>query len=67
VQVDLKGLNMSRTIGKEDCLMLNVWTTSVDPGAKLPVLVFIHGGAHMSGSSSGSDSTRFPWYIGSGQ
>lgn len=65
VQVDLKGLNFSRTLGKEDCLMLNVWTTSVSPGARLPVLVFIHGGAHMSGSSSGSESTGFPWYIGS--
>ena len=65
VQVDLKGLNMSRTIGQEDCLMLNVWTTSVDPGAKLPVLMFIHGGGHMSGSSSGADSTGFPLYIGS--
>ena len=65
VQVDLKGLNMSRTIGQEDCLMLNVWTTSVDPAARRPVLVFIHGGAHMSGSSSGADGTGFPWYIGS--
>ena len=45
--------------------MLNVWTTSVSSDAKLPVLVFIHGGAHMSGSSSGSESTGFPWYIGS--
>jgi para-nitrobenzyl esterase len=63
--VDLKGPNMSRTTGAEDCLMLNVWTTSVDPGAKVPVLVFIHGGAHMSGSSSGSESTGFPLYIGS--
>lgn len=65
VQVDVKGPDFSRTIGDEDCLMLNVWTTSVSPDAKLPVLVFIHGGAHMSGSSSGSESTGFPWYIGS--
>ena len=65
VQVDLLHVNMSRTIGDEDCLMLNVWTTSIDPGARLPVLVFIHGGAHMSGSSSGADGTGFPWYIGS--
>ena len=65
VQVDMKDLNLTRTMGNEDCLMLNVWTTSVDPGARLPVLVFIHGGAHMSGSSSGADSVGFPWYLGS--
>jgi para-nitrobenzyl esterase len=65
VQVDLRGLNLTRTIGEEDCLMLNVWTGSIDPSARLPVLVFIHGGAHMSGSSSGSESTGSPWYIGS--
>jgi para-nitrobenzyl esterase len=55
----------SRTVGDEDCLALNIWTSSVDSNAKLPVLVFIHGGAHMSGSSSGADSTGYPWYFGS--
>jgi para-nitrobenzyl esterase len=45
--------------------MLNVWTTSVNPEGKLPVPVFIHGGAHMSGSSSGGESAGYPWYIGS--
>jgi para-nitrobenzyl esterase len=35
----------------EDCLNLNVWTP--DPGAAgLPVLVWIHGGSFMNGSSS---------------
>lgn len=34
----------------EDCLTLNVWTP--DPGACLPVLVWIHGGAFLSGSGS---------------
>lgn len=36
----------------EDCLYLNVWTPRVDPQAKLPVIVWIHGGAYVIGSSS---------------
>ena len=35
----------------EDCLNLNVWTP--DPGAaRLPVMVWIHGGGYMTGSGS---------------
>ena len=35
----------------EDCLFLNVWTPA-RVGARLPVLVWIHGGAFTSGSGS---------------
>ena len=37
----------------EDCLALNVWTPGAD-GAGRPVLVWIHGGAFVTGSGSGA-------------
>ncbi|RYY23359.1 MAG: carboxylesterase family protein [Chitinophagaceae bacterium] len=40
----------------EDCLFLNVWTpASVKQGAKLPVMVWIHGGAFVFGSGALND------------
>ncbi|MEU0738810.1 carboxylesterase family protein [Streptomyces sp. NPDC006134] len=36
----------------DDCLNLNVWTPDPDPGARLPVLVWVHGGALTRGSSA---------------
>lgn len=42
----------SPIVGNEDCLYLNVYRpSSAVPGAKLPVLVFIPGGAYSIGSS----------------
>ena len=35
----------------EDCLTLNIWTPSIAPSTKAPVIVWIHGGALVSGSS----------------
>ncbi|HEV7694310.1 MAG TPA: carboxylesterase family protein [Hyphomonadaceae bacterium] len=36
----------------EDCLTLNVWTPAKAAGAKLPVYVWIHGGAYESGAGT---------------
>ena len=35
----------------EDCLSLNIWSTALDPQAKLPVMVWLHGGGFFAGSS----------------
>ncbi len=40
------------SIPGDDCLNLNVWTPDPAPGAKLPVLVWLHGGALTRGSSA---------------
>ena len=40
----------------EDCLFINVWRpATVAPGARLPVMVWIHGGAFVFGSGSAPD------------
>ena len=36
----------------DDCLVLNVWTPSVDAHARLPVMVWIHGGGFTGGAAN---------------
>ncbi|MGP4008338.1 carboxylesterase/lipase family protein [Streptomyces sp. 4N124] len=45
----------------DDCLNLNVWTPDPGPGARLPVMVWLHGGALTRGSSAVPvyDGSRF--------
>jgi para-nitrobenzyl esterase len=44
----------------EDCLFINVWRpATAGPDAKLPVMVWIHGGAFVFGSGSGSSGVEF--------
>lgn len=41
---------MFRNDVSEDCLALNIWTPARTSADKLPVFVYIHGGAYFSGS-----------------
>jgi para-nitrobenzyl esterase len=50
-------LGARRPPTSEDCLTLNVWTPAAD-GGRRPVLVWVHGGAFVTGSGS------TPWYDG---
>jgi para-nitrobenzyl esterase len=40
------------TTPSEDCLVLNIWTPARQPGEKLAVMVWIHGGGFLNGGSS---------------
>jgi len=49
-------------VPSEDCLFLNVWRpASATPAARLPVMVWIHGGGFMggSGASPGTSGVQF--------
>ncbi|XP_047996560.1 cholinesterase 1-like isoform X2 [Leguminivora glycinivorella] len=40
-----------KPVGQEDCLILNVYTPAFPSDSMLPVMVFIHGGGFIEGSS----------------
>lgn len=44
--------------GSEDCLFLDIRTPRLDSAARLPVLVWIHGGGNRGGSADGTVESR---------
>ena len=44
--------NPKETQGDENCLYLNVWTPARAAGAKLPVMVWVHGGGFRDGTGA---------------
>lgn len=54
-----------KVVGQEDCLTLNVWApASATPSSKLPVMLFIHGGGNVQGSSAETDKNGAYIYDG---
>jgi para-nitrobenzyl esterase len=45
-------MNFRDAGGSEDCLFLNIWVPAKMSESKLPVMVWIHGGGFVAGSSS---------------
>jgi para-nitrobenzyl esterase len=42
----------------EDCLFLNVFTPNLNSSARLPVIVWIHGGGNLDGETPGYDGSK---------
>jgi para-nitrobenzyl esterase len=54
-----RGSGISKS-SAEDCLFINIWTpATATKKSKLPVMVWIHGGAFVFGSGSGLSGTAF--------
>ncbi|KAJ3195425.1 hypothetical protein HK101_000267 [Irineochytrium annulatum] len=54
-QAESVGSSSSAMIGSEDCLTLNIWSPPAAAkagGTGLPVMIYVHGGALVSGASS---------------
>lgn len=48
----------NKTVGNEDCLLLNLYTPKAD-NAKRPVVVWVHGGSMTNGTGAGMDGHAF--------
>jgi para-nitrobenzyl esterase len=49
VPAEVEAMDRDEAMG-EDCLVLNVWTPTLERGRKLPVMVWLHGGGFTTGS-----------------
>ena len=57
-----RGADSISKTSSEDCLFLNVWTPAgLENKSKLPVMVWIHGGAFVFGSGVQPDSMSLPF------
>jgi para-nitrobenzyl esterase len=52
---------------EEDCLYLNVWTPEPAPEKRLPVMIWLHGGANTTGSASDEIPLGIGGYIFDGR
>ena len=52
MQPESERSGVTRSNMSEDCLYLNVWTSSLKPAQPAPVMVWIHGGSFVSGAGS---------------
>jgi para-nitrobenzyl esterase len=57
-QITTLGVFAGPANNNEDCLYLNVFTPSLNPKSKLPVIVWIHGGGNVDGETPGYDGSK---------
>ncbi len=57
-QVTTLGVFAGPANNNEDCLFANVFTPNLQSTAKLPVIVWIHGGGNLDGESSDYDGSK---------
>src|SRR5262245_24883673 len=50
-QTDVLGRGSAAAAAGDDWLTVNVWSPTLDPAARLPVMVWIYGGAYTIGMS----------------
>lgn len=60
-QIDSGWNKMAAAKGSEDCLYLNLWTPQWPAKAKLPVMLWLHGGGNTGGSSLGAGGIEPPF------